>query len=159
MAVVGWRDVGDADDTRRELNADSDRSFIACWFVDSGMSTARETLPTVDVPRYGAVAVAAWVAAVLLYGFGDTGTTIVSLELGGLEASPVPRMFLEALGYAGLVLNKALVIGLCWLVWRFYPSVGGIGPDPFRLAVPALLAARGVWLVVHNAGVIATLLG
>lgn len=123
------------------------------------MSTARETLPAVRRPEYRTVAVVAWVLAVVFYGLGDTGTSIVSLELGGIEVSPVPRLFLETLGYLGLVVNKALVIGLCWAVWRFYPSVGGIGPDPFRLVVPALLAARGAWLVVHNAGVIASLLG
>lgn len=122
------------------------------------MSTVRETAPSLPVFEYRTVVVVAWVAAIALYGFGDTATSIVSLELGGLEASPVPRMFLKALGYLGLVLNKALVLGVCWLFWRGYPSVGGIGPDPYRMVIPALLAVRGAFLVANNATVIASLL-
>ena len=122
------------------------------------MSTVEDVETDVRLPAYSSVVLASWAAAVVFYAVGDTSTTIVSLELGGLEASPVPRWFLETMGYAGLVLNKALVVGACWLVWRFYPSVGGIGPDPFRLAIPALMAARGVWLVANNLSVISVLL-
>lgn len=122
------------------------------------MSTASETLPMLPRPKYRTMAAAAWAGALAFYAVGDLGTTIVSLELGGFEASPVPRLFLEALGYLGLLLNKMLVVALCWALWRVYPSVGDIGPDPFRLVIPGLMAARGAWLVVHNLGVIAMLL-
>lgn len=121
------------------------------------MSTARKTLPSIAPPSYQQVAMGAWLAAVALYCVGDTGTTIVSMELGGFEASPIPLWFYQTLGYVGLVLNKLLVVGLCWVAWRLYPSIGDIGPDPYRLAIPLLMVGRGAWLVLNNVSVIAAL--
>lgn len=122
------------------------------------MSTARETpsLP-ISLPEYRTVVAAMWVAAVVCYVAGDTGTTIVSLSLGGIEAAPVAGWFLEIGGYAGLVANKALVVSVCVVVWRLYPSIGAVGPDPFRLVIPAAMIVRGLWLTTHNLTVIAAL--
>lgn len=122
------------------------------------MSTARETLPAISPPSYRRVAVGAWIAAVALYCVGDTGTTIVSMELGGIETSMVPLWFYQTFGYLGFVLNKLLVLSVCWVAWRFYPSVGRIGPDPYRLVIPVLLVGRGAWLLHNNVSVITALL-
>jgi hypothetical protein len=123
------------------------------------MSTVGESWrPTLSVPSYAFVATSVWAAALAFYVAGDTGSTIVSLELGGFESAVVAGWFLESFGYLGLVLNKLLVVGVCWLLWRRYPSVAGVGPDPFRLVIPVVMLARGVWLTVHNVGVVAALL-
>lgn len=121
------------------------------------MSTVRDVSPAIRMPAYSRVALAAWAAAVVLYCVGDTGTTIVSLQLGGIEDAAVATWFLETLGYAGLVANKLLVVAVCWLAWRYYPSVAGVGPDPFRLVIPGLMVLRGGWLVLNNVSVIASL--
>lgn len=121
------------------------------------MSTARKTLPTIQTPRYRTVGIVAWAAAIIFYGFGDTGTSIVSMQLGGIEASPIPLWFYTQLGYLGLAINKLLVIAICWLAWHWYPSLGDIGPDPYRLVIPILMTARGAWLVANNVDVILSL--
>jgi hypothetical protein len=97
---------------------------------------------------------ALWALAVFLYAAGDTGTTIVSLELGGIEAAPVAAAFLDALGYPGLVVNKALVVALCYVCWKHYPDPFDVGVRPYRAVIPALMAARGAWLVANNVAVI-----
>lgn len=122
------------------------------------MSTARDSLSlSVPVPEYRTVAVGAWVFAVAFYAFGDTGSTIVSMQLGGIEDAVVAAWFYDVAGYLGLVVNKLLVVGVCWLAWRHYPSVGSVGPDPYRLVIPVLMGVRGVWLVANNVSVIAVL--
>ncbi|WP_123535563.1 hypothetical protein [Halosimplex salinum] len=98
-------------------------------------------------PRYRPVTVGVWGFVLAFYGLGDTGLTTVVLALGGFEASPVARLFLDYLGYAGLVVQKGAAITLLALVWRYYPTVGGLSADPWRLVVPTLAAARGLHLV------------
>lgn len=98
--------------------------------------------------RYDAAAFALWTLVLGLYAVGDTGLTTVVLELGGFEASPVAQVFVNTAGYAGLVVQKALAVGLLWAIWRYYPTVGGLSRDPWRLVVPAIAAARGGQLVV-----------
>lgn len=97
--------------------------------------------------RYRPIAATLWALVALAYVVGDTGLTTVVIELGGFEASPVARAFLAHLGYAGLVVQKGLAVGLLALIWRFYPSVGGRSADPWRLVVPAIAAVRGLQLV------------
>jgi len=98
--------------------------------------------------RSDAAALALWSLVLFLYGVGDTGLTTVVLELGGFEANPVAQVFVNAAGYAGLVVQKALALGVLWGIWRFYPTVGGLSRDPWRLVVPAVAAVRGAQLVV-----------
>lgn len=98
--------------------------------------------------RYDAVAFALWTLVFGLYGLGDTGLTTVVLELGGFEASPVAQVFVNTAGYAGLVVQKALAVGVLWAIWRYYPAVGGLSRDPWRLVVPAIAAVRGAQLVL-----------
>lgn len=109
-------------------------------------------------PRYREPTLALWALAVAVYGLGDTGLTIVVLELGGYEANPVARALLTQLGYAGLVLQKVVAFALLLLCWRYYPTVGDRSPDPWRLVVPAVPFLRGLQLVAIHVGNAAVLL-
>jgi hypothetical protein len=118
------------------------------------LERARQRVGSIDVARvsiesrYDAVAFALWTAVLALYALGDTGLTTVVLELGGFEASPVAQVFVNTAGYAGLVAQKVLAIGLLWAIWRYYPTVGELSRDPWRLIVPAIAAVRGGQLVL-----------
>ncbi|MFB6152294.1 MAG: hypothetical protein ABEJ40_10865 [Haloarculaceae archaeon] len=108
--------------------------------------------------QYRLATFALWQLVVLFYVLGDTGLTAVVLELGGFEASPVARAFVDAFGYLGLVLQKALALAVLWLLWRYYPAVGVDSPDPWRLVVPLIPFLRGVQLVAIHLSNIAVLL-
>jgi hypothetical protein len=108
--------------------------------------------------QYRLLAVVLWELALVVYVLGDTGLTTVVLSLGGFEASPVARAFLSTLGYAGLVVQKELALGLVAVVWTYYPTIGDISPDPWRLVVPAILVARGAQLVAIHLSNVAVLL-
>jgi len=109
-------------------------------------------------PRYRPVTAAAWALALVVYAVGDTGLTTVVLALGGFEANPVARVFLAHLGYAGLVVQKSLAVGLLAGIWRYYPTVGGHSRDPWRLVVPTVAAARGLQLIaIHCSNVLVLL--
>jgi len=82
----------------------------------------------------------------------------VVLELGGYEAHPVARALLSWFGYAGLVVQKAVVLVLLLFCWRYYPAVGVDSPDPWRLVVPAIPFLRGIQLTaLHVSNVVALL--
>jgi len=98
-----------------------------------------------------------WGSALLFYGFGDTGLTIVVHELGGFETNPIAQTFLQTFGYAGLIFHKMLIIGVLAALWHYFPTVSDLSPDPWRLIIPALATIRGISLVsihVHNIGVL-----
>lgn len=110
-----------------------------------------------NTDQYRALVIGLWSCTVLFYGLGDTGLTMVVHQLGGFEVNPVARSFLRTAGYAGLVVQKTLVLGVLAALWRYYPTVGDLSPDPWRLIVPILAATRGAYLVsihVHNIGVL-----
>lgn len=108
--------------------------------------------------QYRLAAVALWQLVLVFYVVGDTGLTAVVLELGGYEASPVARAFVDALGYVGLVVQKALVLVVLGLLWRYYPAIGVDSPDPWRLVVPAIPVLRGIQLVGIHLSNVAVLL-
>lgn len=74
------------------------------------------------------------------------------------EMNPVARAFIEILGYPGLAVQKGLAVGLLAVLWRYYPTVGDVSADPWRLMVPTIAAARGLQLVVIHVSNIAVLL-
>ncbi|WP_135364987.1 hypothetical protein [Halosimplex halophilum] len=118
-------------------------AWLRAWYLGVG-------------PRYRPVTAGAWALALLAYAVGDTGLTTVVLALGGFEANPVARAFLAHLGYAGLVVQKSLAVALLAGIWRYYPTVGDMPRDPWRLVVPTVAAARGLQLVaVHVSNVLA----
>lgn len=106
--------------------------------------------------QYRLATVALWQLVLVFYVVGDTGLTTVVLELGGYEANPVARAFVDALGYVGLVVQKALVLVILGLFWKYYPAIGVESPDPWRLVVPAIPVLRGIQLTaVHLSNVAA----
>ncbi|MUV85872.1 hypothetical protein GJ631_04615 [Natronomonas sp. CBA1123] len=85
-----------------------------------------------------------WVAAVLLYGIGDTATTFWGLSVGGAaEAGPVAGPFIHAYGPVALLGLKAVVFTLFYLVWRVLRTPG-------RTAVPLALAVVGGLVTTWN---------
>jgi hypothetical protein len=113
----------------------------------------------IDSPdeQYRALSVALWQLVLVFYVFGDTGLTTVVLELGGFEANPVARAFVNALGYPGLLVQKALALAVLAGMWKYYPAIGVDSPDPWRLIVPAIPFLRGVQLVAIHCSNIAAL--
>jgi len=109
-------------------------------------------------PRYRVVTVGAWGLVFALYAVGDTGLTTLVLAMGGFEMNPVARAFIDVLGYPGLAVQKGIAVALLALIWRYYPTVGTLPADPWRLVVPTIAAARGLQLVLIHASNIAVLL-
>jgi hypothetical protein len=90
-----------------------------------------------------------WIAALLLYGVGDTVTTLWGLSTGGVaEAGPVARPLIEAYGHSALVGIKAVVFPAFYAVWRLLRTPG-------RVAVPFALAVVGAVVTGWNLLVIA----
>ena len=93
-----------------------------------------------------------WIAAVLLYGIGDTVTTFWGVSTGGVaEAGPVAGPLMEAYGRTGLLIIKAVVFPLFYFAWRLLRSPG-------RVAVPLALALVGGVVTGWNLFVIASAL-
>lgn len=91
-----------------------------------------------------------WIAAVLLYGIGDTVSTLVGLSFGGVaEAGPLAAPAMSTFGYGGLV-------GLKLAVFVSFGAVWSVLHTPARVAVPLALATVGGLVTVWNAVVIAT---
>jgi hypothetical protein len=91
-----------------------------------------------------------WVAAVLLYGVGDTGATLWGLSTSGVaEGGPIAGPLLHAYGPLGLVGLKVVVFGGFYLVWRFVRTPG-------KVAVPLALAVAGGAVTAWNLVVIGT---
>ncbi|MFB6307945.1 MAG: hypothetical protein ABEH35_01320 [Haloarculaceae archaeon] len=108
--------------------------------------------------QYRGITLALWELVVVFYVLGDTGLTTIVLELGGHEANTVARMFVSALGYPGLVVQKVVTVLVLLLLWRHYPTFGVSSPDPWRLIVPAIPVLRGIQLVAIHISNIAVLL-
>ena len=85
-----------------------------------------------------------WIAAILLYGVGDTATTFWGISTGGVaEAGPVAEPLIESYGRLGLVGVKVAVFPAFYLVWRLLRTPG-------RVAVPFALALVGAVVTVWN---------
>lgn len=85
-----------------------------------------------------------WIAALALYGVGDTATTVVGLASGrGAEAGPVAAGLIESHGYPGLFLLKAVTFGAFFLLWR-------LARTPGRVAVPLALVVVGAFVTTWN---------
>jgi hypothetical protein len=102
------------------------------------------------VPVIGGNAREIWVAAVLLYGIGDTVTTLWGLSVGGVaEAGPIAKPFIQSYGRYVLVAIKVVVFAGFYLVWRLLRTPG-------RVAVPFALVLVGGVTTLWNAIVILT---
>lgn len=89
-----------------------------------------------------------WIAALLLYGVGDTVTTFWGLSLGGVaEAGPIARPLIDAYGRGALIGIKLVVFPTFYVVWRLLRTPG-------RVAVPLALAVVGAAVTLWNLVVI-----
>ncbi|MGM0716838.1 MAG: DUF5658 family protein [Halobacteriota archaeon] len=99
---------------------------------------------TSAVPWIGGRDRQVWIAAVLLYGIGDTLTTLWGLSTGGVaEAGPIAKPLIETYGRYMLLVIKVAVFPLFYLVWRYLRTPG-------RIAVPFALALVGGVVTVWN---------
>lgn len=91
-----------------------------------------------------------WVLAVVLYGLGDTVTTLVGLESDGVtESGPVALYALGQGGIPGFLLLKIGFIGVCFLAWWAVRTPG-------RVAIPLALVVVGAVVTGWNLVVITT---
>ncbi len=92
-----------------------------------------------------------WVAAVVLYGAGDTATTVLGLQsVGVAEAGPVAGPLVASSGVWGLLFLKVAFFLACGGVWAVVRSDG-------RVAIPLALSVVGAAVTAWNAAVLVTL--
>lgn len=85
-----------------------------------------------------------WVFAVVLYGIGDTITTLVGLHSdGATEGGPVALYVLGQGGIPGFLLLKTGFISVCFLVWWLVRTPG-------RVAIPLALVVVGAVVTCWN---------
>ena len=93
-----------------------------------------------------------WIAAIVLYGVGDTVTTLWGLStIGVAEGGPIAGPVIDAYGRYALLSIKAVVFPAFYLVWRALRTPG-------RVAVPFALALVGAVVTGWNLVVITTAL-
>lgn len=89
-----------------------------------------------------------WIIALLGYGVGDFGTTLVGLWTEqGVEAGPVAAGLVTEFGLLALLVLKLTTLGTFYLSWRL------VGP-PIRVAVPLAVAVVGVLVTTWNVSVL-----
>lgn len=114
-----------------------------------------------DAPR---VARGLWIAAIATH-LMDSAMTWLFVDVLELtfEAAPVAAMLhrqvlalalpaaLELVLLAAMYLSTKIVpLSVAWLTYRHFPSVGDVGPDPYRLAIPAVVLVLGLRVVAIN---------
>lgn len=93
-----------------------------------------------------------WIAAIILYGVGDTVTTFWGLSTGGVaEAGPIAGPLIDAYGRWMLLGIKAVVFPLFYLLWWLLRTPG-------RVAVPFALVVVGGVVTAWNLVTIASAL-
>jgi|MGYP006968422558 hypothetical protein len=97
------------------------------WTPDAG-----STIPTRPVLRI-------WALALAMYGIGDGLTTALVVWASPLhrEANPVVIAAIDAFGGGGLIVLKALAIGVCVGISLW----GSIDDDPFVFYLPPITLA------------------
>ncbi|WP_436936209.1 DUF5658 family protein [Halovenus marina] len=86
-----------------------------------------------------------WVLAVLLYGVGDSVTTVIGLQSEDVtEGGPLALLAIEQAGVGGFLLFKLAFLGICCVTWYLLRTPG-------RLAIPLALALVGGVVTVWNA--------
>ena len=79
----------------------------------------------------------------------DGWTTYHILKMGGVEANPVVRKLMEAVGtYAGLVVTKVFAAGLAWLLAVL--PIAHANAYEIRMGAMGLLAAFYLWVSYNN---------
>ncbi len=86
-----------------------------------------------------------WIPAVLLFGLGDTLTSVLVFSGGGYEANPILATLVRILGGSVLAFVAVKTIALLGLMVTSYRSSG-----PARWLIPLVVAVLGLYLVSHN---------
>jgi len=133
------------------------------------MATATPREWHVSLPGLRSVETGLWTVAMWLYVVGDIVSTIAGQAVGAREGVPLTRWILQTWGAPGLVAQKVAVIGLVLAlvaaVYRLDELV--LGPLPsgrlslvrsYRLLLPGVVVAWGLWIVVWNGAVIVAFL-
>jgi hypothetical protein len=90
-----------------------------------------------------------WMVALVFFGLGDLVTTAAGLGMAGVsEGSPITAVLIERYGAAVMVLQKLLVFGGSYALWRLMPR-------PHRLGSPLALAVLGIVVTWWNVSVLA----
>lgn len=84
-----------------------------------------------------------WLAAVVLFGLGDLGLTLVGLASGHAEVHPLAGTAVITYGPLVLIPLKIAVIALFYLIYR-------LTPDEFDVGVPIGLTLIGSAVVLWN---------
>lgn len=122
--------------------------------------------------RWPSATVAAWIAAVALFGVGDIVTTFIGLELlGAVEYNALPREVIGAAGVLALIPLKAVAFAVFALMYRVTPDAIPLErldalpldtsePLPMKpIGIPLGLAGFGAVVVAWNTRILLILAG
>jgi len=85
-----------------------------------------------------------WLAAILFFGVGDVVTTVAGLHSSGVsELSPLLSRFGAPSVYVVILLLKAVVFGVCYLLWQ-------VTSRPHCIGAPLGLAVLGIVVTCWN---------
>ncbi len=86
-----------------------------------------------------------WVAAILIFGFGDSLTSALAFSIGASEANPLLTNLMRMLGdglWSFIVVKTAVLAALFFLSYCSLPQYGWL--------VPIFLCCSGTYLTVNN---------
>jgi hypothetical protein len=93
-----------------------------------------------------------WVLGLLLFGAGDTVTTVVGLQSAHVvELGPLVGPVVAQFGLAGILSLKAAALGVCYTLYRLVP-------EPHDLGVPIGIVFLGGVVSTWNLSVLGRLL-
>ncbi len=102
---------------------------------------AEQTVPSRAGIKQADIPVGLWVAAILIFGLGDSLTSALAFRTGGYEGNSLIGLLGGSL-WAFVVVKTGVLAGLFFLSYYMLPRHGWL--------VPALLCAVGLYLVVSN---------
>ena len=86
-----------------------------------------------------------WLLAIVLFGFGDTLTSLMVFARGGTEANPLMSLLLHLVGnniWGFVVIKTLAVVALLYLSYKQVKSKAWV--------IPAVASALGGYLVLNN---------
>lgn len=86
-----------------------------------------------------------WLPAILLFGFGDTMTSVLVFSRGGFEANPLFQTLLRLAGgsiFSFILIKTLVLVGLAVISYYLVPRQ--------KWLIPAILSMVGMFLVGHN---------
>lgn len=110
-----------------------------------------------ELPRVKGLERALWVATIALYGIGDMLTSVISMEIGGTEATGFLASWVSQFGYIALLGHKLLIFGFIVATVLLIKAIGdrvGVESSLFSSVILVMFASRGVALVAWNSYII-----